>query len=115
MLYHYRGIITSVYDGDTVRVDIDLGLNTWLRDQTLRLYGINAPELRGAEREAGMASRDYLRKLLPEGQEVTLETIKDRTGKYGRWLCRIWVECESGDICVNDDLVEFGFAEAREY
>ncbi len=49
-LYHYRAVVVSVYDGDTCTVDIDLGLNTWVRGEKLRLYRINAPELRGSER-----------------------------------------------------------------
>ena len=53
-LYFYKAVITSVYDGDTCTVDIDLGLSTWIRGEKVRLYRSNAPELRGAEREAGL-------------------------------------------------------------
>ena len=52
-LYHYKAFVTQVYDGDTVTVDIDLGLHTWMKGEKLRLYRINAPELRGEEKEAG--------------------------------------------------------------
>ena len=48
--YLYKATVTEVYDGDTITVDIDLGLNVWLKDQTLRLLGIDTPELRGEER-----------------------------------------------------------------
>ena len=58
-LYHYRATVVSVYDGDTCTVDIDLGLNTWVRGEKLRLYRINAPELRGVERPEGLKSRDF--------------------------------------------------------
>ena len=60
-LYYYRAVVVSVYDGDTCTVDIDLGLNTWVRGEKLRLYRINAPELRGPERPEGLKSRDFLR------------------------------------------------------
>jgi endonuclease YncB( thermonuclease family) len=46
-LYTYKAQITEVYDGDTVTADIDLGFHTWRRDEKLRLYEINAPEMRG--------------------------------------------------------------------
>ena len=39
-LYRYRAVVpsdTSVYDGDTFRADIDLGMNTWIRDVKIRI------------------------------------------------------------------------------
>ena len=44
MLYTYKiSKIHSVYDGDTVTVDIDLGLNVVIRKEKVRLYGIDTP------------------------------------------------------------------------
>lgn len=114
-LYFYRAKVVSVYDGDTCRVDIDLGFNTFLRREKIRLSGINAPELRGEEREAGLRSRDFLRGLI-NGKSVYLETEKDRKGKYGRYLGTIWVKDESGTyINVNEKLVEEGYAVKASY
>lgn len=42
-LYHYRARLVSVYDGDTIRVDLDLGMGIWRNNIALRLYGINTP------------------------------------------------------------------------
>ena len=56
-LYTYKANVTAVYDGDTCTVDIDLGLHTWVRNEKIRLYGINAPEIRGIE--CGSGSRTY--------------------------------------------------------
>ncbi len=113
-LYHYRAKVISVYDGDTVRVDIDLGLGTWIRNEKLRLSRINAPELRGSEREAGLASRDFLRSRIQD-KDVILETLKDKKGKFGRYIAEIW--CDDGDkyININDLLVEAGHARYQEY
>ena len=36
-----------VYDGDTVRLDIDCGFGIWKCNTVSRLYGINTPEMRG--------------------------------------------------------------------
>ena len=33
-LFHYTAFVQSVYDGDTCRVDIDLGLGIWLRNES---------------------------------------------------------------------------------
>ena len=81
-LYYYRAKIVSVYDGDTCRADIDLGMGIWVRNEKLRLLRINAPEMRGDEKAAGKVSRDFLRELVL-GREVFIQTWKDRRGKYG--------------------------------
>lgn len=86
-----------VYDGDTVRVDIDLGCCVWLRDEAIRLYGINAPELRGSERSEGLISAAALRDWIDlavntDGAELWIRTHKDRKGKYGRWLGELLIQ-----------------------
>ena len=114
-LYFYRAHVVDVYDGDTCRVDIDLGFNTFLRREKIRLSGINAPELRGKEREAGLKSRDYLRELILD-KDIYLETEKDRKGKYGRYLGTIWVKDENNRyINVNEKLVQEGYAVEMKY
>ena len=114
-LYFYRARVVDVYDGDTCRVDIDLGFNTFLRREKIRLSGINAPELRGKERESGLKSRDYLRELILD-KDIYLETEKDRKGKYGRYLGTIWVKDENNRyINVNEKLVQEGYAVEMKY
>jgi micrococcal nuclease len=114
--YYYRGEVASVYDGDTCRVDLDLGFGIWKKKEVLRLSRINAPEMRGAELEAGRASRDYLRGLILEKQ-IVVQTLLDARGKYGRYLAEIWLF----DVLnqqwrnVNDMLVAQGHAEFKEY
>ena len=110
-LYFYRATIRSMYDADTVRVDWDLGAGTTIQNEPLRLFGINAPELRGDEREQGLISRDALRAKIPPGTEVIIETIKDKKGKYGRYLAEIYLD----DLHVNKWLVDNGYAVYKEY
>ncbi|OQX95887.1 nuclease [candidate division KSB1 bacterium 4572_119] len=110
-LYHYRAYVTEVYDGDTCTVNIDLGLHVWQMDEKIRLARIDAPELRGEERPQGLVSRDFLRDLILD-KNIILETIKDKKGKYGRYLGEIWIEDESGQFYnVNDRMVADGYAE----
>ncbi len=114
-LYHYRAVVVSVYDGDTCTVDIDLGLGAWLRGEKVRLMRINAPELRGQSKVAGRASRDYLRSVI-DGKEIVLQTVKDRKGKYGRYLGEIWVQQTTSKwLNVNDAMVKTGRAVYRSY
>jgi micrococcal nuclease len=114
--YTYKAKIISVYDGDTVRADIDLGFGIENRGlngkgQSLRLYGINAPEMRGEQKKDGVKSRDRLRELIL-GKTLIIQTIKDKKGKYGRYLVKI--QLEDGTI-VNDLLVSEGLAVYKDY
>lgn len=104
-LYTYRAFVSRVYDGDTVTVDIDLGFSVVLKDQTVRLYRINAPEMRGSSADKGVASRDALREKVL-GKWITLRTVKDSKEKYGRWLGDLWID----SVCVNDWLLSEGLA-----
>ena len=113
-LFHYTAQVQSVYDGDTCRVDIDLGLGIWIRNEKLRLLRINAPEMTGPDKALGMASRDFLRGLI-DGREIIIETMKDRRGKYGRYLAEIWIEQDGLWNNVNDALVAAGHAVYQEY
>ena len=110
-LYFYKAHVTKVYDGDTCTVNIDLGLHTWIHGEKIRLARIDAPELRGVEREQGLKSRDYLRGLILD-KDIFLETKKDKKGKYGRYIGEIWItENQSEYINVNDKMVTEGYAE----
>ena len=109
-LYIYRAIVVSVYDGDTIRVDWDLGASIWMRNEPIRLYGINAPEVRGEERPEGLVARDWLREKLI-GKSVIMRTIKDAKGKYGRYLGIIYLDGEN----INEALIEAGMAQAAVY
>jgi micrococcal nuclease len=113
-LYHYKALVTGAYDGDTITVEIDLGLKTSVKGEKLRLHRINAREMRGAEKEQGRLSRDYLRGRIL-GKEIIIETIKDRRGKYGRYLAEIWLEEDGEFVNINDELVQKGHAEYKDY
>ena len=102
-MYIYNAIITSVYDGDTVTADIDLGFEVWLKGQKLRLLNIDTPEVRGKEKAEGIVSRDALRSRIL-GKEVKIKS--DRKGKYGRWLVEIFLDDEN----INNWLLAEGLA-----
>ena len=98
-LYHYNALVTSVYDGDTCTVDIDLGLHSGIRDEKLRLPRINAPELRGRERPNGLKFRNFLRSKI-EGKNILIQTIKYKKGKFTN---------------INNLIVKEGFAVYKKY
>lgn len=84
-MFEYAANIVSVYDGDTFRADIDLGFGIWQKNQPIRGYGIDTPELGTPE---GGLSKNYAKALL-DGKAVTLVTFKDRKEKYGRYLAKV--------------------------
>ena len=121
-MYTYKALVTSVYDGDTITVDIELGFGIVARKQKIRLANINTPEVRGEEREAGLISRDVLREKILH-KTITLTTFKDKKGKYGRYIGEILIEEEilnedinlTTVININKWLVDNGYAKYVEY
>jgi len=108
-MYTYKALVRSIYDGDTIRADIDLGFGVILANQPLRLLGINAPEIRGEEREQGLLSKNFVSERIPVGSYITITTIKDRKEKYGRYLATIFYG-EDKMTNLNEELVNFGYA-----
>jgi len=107
-MYEYVAHVRSVYDGDTIRADIDCGFGIWTANQSLRLLGIDAPEL---GTPGGKEARDYLRTLLPVGANVIIRTVKDETEKYGRLLAAITATGVDGDSYnVNQQMISDGHA-----
>ncbi|RLG87044.1 MAG: thermonuclease family protein [Thermoprotei archaeon] len=93
MMWTYKARLekeSDVYDGDSFKVTIDLGLRVYHRVR-IRLYGINTPEIKTKdkkEREAGIKARDWLRNRL-KGKEFILR-IRGKE-KYGRWLADLYI------------------------
>lgn len=114
-LYYYAAHVTAVYDGDTCTVDVDMGLGIWKHNQTIRLWKVNTPELRGADRERGLEVRDFVRDYILD-KDILLRTIldkrgEDQTGKFGRLLGEILVEDETGELVnINELLLAEGMA-----
>ena len=105
-MFEYKCKVTKVVDGDTVDVDIDLGFGVWLRDQRVRLYGIDTPESRTSdpfEKQYGKAATEFLKKWL-DGGDVTIKTHKDGRGKFGRILGELFIK--ETDISVNQLMID---------
>ena len=91
-MYEYKCKILKVVDGDTVDVDLDLGFGVWLRNERVRIMGIDTPESRTSdkiEKIFGIAAKDRLNSLL--GREAILLSQmtkggENMKGKFGRIL-----------------------------
>ena len=119
-MYEYRARLVKVVDGDTVDVDIDLGFGIWMKDERVRIMGIDTPESRTrdqVEKLFGKAASARVKELLDE--DIILKTQiardgEDMKGKYGRILGDFIVErFEDGkQEMLTDILIQEGHAVA---
>ena len=106
--------VIKVVDGDTVDVDIDLGFGVMLKDERVRIMGIDTPESRTrdtVEDLFGEAAKARLKELMVNGGKlITTEDKKgeDMKGKFGRILGDFKVDGRK----VTEILVEEGHAVA---
>ena len=108
--YCYNATVNRVVDGDTVILDIDLGFDIVLANQSVRLNGVDTPECRtrnAREKKAGLLAKEKVMEFLPEGQKVLIKTALDKKGKFGRLLGTI-ITIEGTDI--NNFLIENNYA-----
>jgi len=111
-MYEYKCDIIRVVDGDTVDVDIDLGFGVWLKNERVRIMGIDTPESRTSdkvEKKFGLASKTKLKSLLGKTGVLKTQVNKngeDMKGKFGRILGDFQV----GARMVTEILCEEGYA-----
>jgi micrococcal nuclease len=86
----------EIIDGDTFRL---------ANGDTVRLIGIDAPEL---SQPGGVLSREYLAHLLL-GKPITLERGYEDRDNYNRLLRFVYIN----DLCINEEMIKQGYAEAR--
>lgn len=102
-MYTYFCTVDRVIDGDTVVVTIDLGLHIKVT-KTVRLLGINAPEMNIPE---GPLAKEYLISILPK--ITVIQTVLDRDDKYGRLLGTLYDQTILGRN-VNKAMLDAGHA-----
>ena len=94
----YDVTVIKVVDGDTVDVDIDLGFGVCLKDERVRIMGIDTPESRTSDRVEdlfGEAAKARLKELMKHGGKLITTEDKsgeDMKGKFGRILGDFKVE-----------------------
>jgi len=107
-MYTYTASVLKVIDGDTIEVDFDLGFGVWLRNQRIRLDGIDTPESRTSDKEEkvrGTLSKEKLKEIL--GKDIQITTKIDPNEKYGRIL---GVLVNDKGINVNQWLIDNNYA-----
>jgi len=80
--------VADVIDGDTFRLE---------DGQKVRLIGVDCPESKDPNKPVEYfsgESKAFLESLI-QGKDVRLEYGDERTDKYGRLLCYVWVKTEA--------------------
>jgi len=81
--------LVRVVDGDTLRIDLDIGADVILKNQAVRILGIDAPEMREIAGRRSKAAMEAF--LIDKKLEIELHG-KD---KYGRWLGDVYADGEN--------------------
>lgn len=108
-LYWYRAAAVRVIDGDTIVVDVDLGMRV-RTEVSLRLAGVNTPELHGATLAAAVIARgvttSWLAALAGPRWPLLVHTQRD-----GQSFNRYVAEVRSVDTgeSLNDVLAAAGY------
>jgi micrococcal nuclease len=107
MIYEYEAELVRVVDGDTLYAKVQLGFHVSM-DIEFRLFGLNTPEVIGAQKTAGLAAKAEIDRLLRAGP---IRVVSKKSDKYGRWLGTFYVKQPDGtEVNVNDALIAGGFA-----
>jgi len=88
--------VISVYDGDTLRVNIDSFPDIIGKNIRIRIKGIDAPEIKGkCQKEIDLAimARDYLRNTINQSSQIELRNIK--RDKYFRIVGELYIDGEN--------------------
>ena len=99
--------VTSIYDGDTFRVNIKGWPSIVGEHIPIRIMGIDTPELRGkcqAEKSLARQAKQHTVAMLREAQKIELYDVK--RGKYFRLLATVYVDGKS----LGDSLIKEGLA-----
>jgi len=87
--YRYRATLNRVIDGDTYVLDVDLGFRITAAI-TVRVRGVDTPEVVGATKAAGLAAAGYAAALLA-GAPIVIESYKDKQS-FARWVADVYVD-----------------------
>lgn len=102
--YVYNATLIKNYDGDTLTVLIDQGFRDY-STRTLRLSRIDTPERRQPTLEEGKMVGEIVNQKLA-GKTFTIQTFKDKTGSWNRYIAEVWVDGEN----LNNWLLDNGYA-----
>lgn len=117
--YWYKGVVARIVDGDSYRIDMDHGRKLYINDTECRGYGYDTWETRrrpsGIDNVAweehktkGKAATEFVEGIMPAGTPVAVNTYRDKEGKYGRLLVRVYVPHDGKWVDLTESLRKNG-------
>ena len=103
-LFTYAATLRRVVDGDTLVVALEVAPGIFI-EQKLRLRGLDCPEMKTPE---GKVAKRFVEALVAKTTAVTINTSKP--DKYDRYLADVFLTTESGEVFLNNALLENGQA-----
>jgi micrococcal nuclease len=116
VMWEYRAHVERVVDGDTLILSLDLGFFLEFKSQRFRLLGVDTPELRGVDKQAGFEAKRFVEEWLRFSPELGTAAVGIRvvthkppkTDSFGRWLVTVWRNDDP--VSLNDALLAAGQA-----
>jgi micrococcal nuclease len=105
--------LVRVIDGDTIVVDIDLGLKQWSHSVHLRIKDLWCPETRTKdleEKQRGLAAKSFLEEMLFDEYMLKVRTYK---ASFDRYVADVWFANAGGEHSVATKMIEAGHGTAE--
>lgn len=99
--------VVSVYDGDTMRVNVSGWPPVVGQNMPIRLRGVDTPEIRGKcqeEKRQAYAARNYVRERVAQAHAIELRNIE--RGKYFRLVADVYLD----GVLLSNELTAAGLA-----
>lgn len=107
--FQYRAIVTQHFDGDTIGIIADQGLDG-RHEIAVRFADVSSPEMNAP---GGPEAKEYLQKIIPVGTPVGVESqdlIYERYS-FRRIVGRVFRELEDGTLSsVSVEMIKAGHA-----
>jgi micrococcal nuclease len=118
-VFSYRAKVDRVIDGDTIVMMIDLGFHMTAK-VSIRLYGVDTPELRSRdakEKEAARNARAFTEvwcneavgnpKPSDEWADWPFVVTTSKSDSFGRWLGYVWSVRTGAEL--NQAIIDAGY------
>lgn len=111
-MWEYNAELERVVDGDTIDFRVDLGFNV-SKNIRVRLAGVDTNETYGVPKNSeefalGKEQTEFVEEWFNEQESVIIRTSKDKKGKYGRYIARVFAD---GDDLSKDLISEWSHVE----
>ena len=112
-MYNYKAKVIKVSDGDTFKLEVDLGFGCSYTDK-FRILELDTYETKlykkyhvtPEHKKKGLMIKDFATELLQD-KDVTIETLLIK-GYYKRYLCKLFFQYDDQTIDLRNMMVDFG-------